>query len=120
MSKWKTTAIVMARIVVFLLCVYSIVWITCLLLNWGGKCPVSYYATFENGDTVKVDNIIAVPISSVEQVSKMWPEYYAETTINIDGKEIILRSKPFLFCDNPEMEGKYAGRDVYYSLAGRK
>lgn len=83
---------------------------------WGYRTDnltVSYYATFENGDTVKVDGIIAVPISSAEQVGKMWPEYYAETTIDIEGKEIILRSEPFLFCDNPEMKGRYEGRNVY-------
>lgn len=88
------------------------------IMSNAGK--ISYYATFENGNTVKVDNIVAVPIWSVEQIDKIWPEYYAETKISVDGKEIILRSKPFLFCDNPEMEGNYAGRDVYYSLAGRR
>lgn len=81
---------------------------------------VSYYATFENGETVKVDNIIAVPILSVEQIDIIWPEYHAETKIEIEGKEMIFRSKPFLFCDNPEMEGHYAGRDVYCSLVRRR
>jgi len=88
-------------------------------------CPtdnpsVDYYATFENGDTVKVDSITAVPILSVEQIGRMWPEYYAETTVNFEGKEITLRSKPFLFCDNPELEGSYAGRNVYWLKGGRK
>lgn len=105
-------------IVVFLICV-------CFVSQFAlhverNNRAVSYYATFENGDTVKVDNIIAVPILSVEQIDIMWPEYYAETKIKVEGKEIILRSKPFLFCDNPEMEGCYAGRNVYYSLAGRR
>ncbi len=81
---------------------------------------ITYYATFENGETIKVDSIITVPIFSVEQVSKMWPEYYAETKIGVDGKEIILRSKPFLFCDNPEIVGHYAGRDVYGLLPRRR
>lgn len=79
---------------------------------------ISYYAAFENGDTVKVDNIIAVPILSVEQIGRMWPEYYVETMVKVGGKEMTLRSKPFLFCDNPELEGSYAGRDVYCPLKG--
>lgn len=82
------------------------------------KPDVNYYATFENGNTVKVDSIIAVPILSVEQIGRMWPEYYVETTVDIGGKEITLRSKPFLFCDDPELEGSYAGRDVYCPLKG--
>jgi len=79
---------------------------------------VNYCATFESGETVKVESIIAVPILSVEQIDRMWPEYHIETTIDIDGKEITLRSKPFLFCDDPEFEGSYAGRDVYCPLKG--
>jgi len=77
------------------------------------KYNISYYAAFENGDTVKVDSIIAVPISSTEQISRMWPEYHAETIIDIEGKKVLLRSKPFLFCDNPEIAGRYEKRDVY-------
>ncbi len=73
----------------------------------------SFYATLENGDTFKVDTITAYPISSVEQISRMWPEYHIETTVDFEGKEITLRSKPFLCCDDPEMEGHYAGRDIY-------
>ena len=79
----------------------------------------SFYATFENGETVKVENIIAVPILAAEQIDRMWPEYYVETKVNVGGKEITLRSKPFLFCDNPELEGTYAGRDVYCVLKGK-
>ena len=74
---------------------------------------VSYWAVFESGEIVKADSIVAVPISSAEDVGRMWPEYYAEITVNVGGQEIILRSKPFLFCDNPEMTGKYGGRVVY-------
>ena len=80
---------------------------------------ISYYATFESGETVKVDSIIAVPILSVEQIDRMWPEYHIETKVKVAGKEITLRSKPFLFCDNPELEGSYVGRDVYCPLAER-
>jgi hypothetical protein len=76
--------------------------------------PISYYATLENGDTFKVDTITAYPISSVEQISRMWPEYHIETTVDFEGREITLRSRPFLFCDDPEIEGSYAGRDVYW------
>jgi len=83
--------------------------------NNKNSCVISYYARFESGDIVRVDNIIAVPVLSAEQVSKMWPEYYAETMIVIEGKKIILRSEPFLFCDEPEMEGRYTGRAVYCS-----
>ena len=75
---------------------------------------VSYWAVFESGDIVKVDSIVAVPILSAEDVDRMWPEYYAEITVNVGGQEIILRSKPFLFCDNPEMEGTHGGRVVYF------
>jgi len=89
-----------------------------VLMTSGESRDVNYYATFESGDTVKVDSIIAVPILSVEQVSRMWPEYYVETKVRVGGKNIILRSKPFLFCDNPELEGTYAGRDVYCPLKG--
>ena len=102
-----------------LLCLYSVGWISYVVLNWG-ECDINYYATFESGETVKVDNIIAVPILSVEQIDRMWPEYYAETIVDVGGKEITLRSKPFLFCDNPELEGNYAGRDVYCPLAEAK
>ena len=91
-----------------------------VLCNTIDKYDVSYYATFKNGDTVKVDNIIAVPILSVEQIGRMWPEYYVETTVKIGGNEITLRSKPFLFCDNPELEGHFAGRDVYCPLKGAR
>jgi hypothetical protein len=44
----------------------------------------------------------------------MWPEYHIETTVDFEGREITLRSRPFLFCDDPEIEGSYAGRDVYW------
>lgn len=91
---------------------------------WGYRTDnltISYYATFERGETLKVDSIIAVPILSVEQIGRMWPEYYVETTVKVGGKEMTLRSKPFLFCDNPEMEGwSYAGRDIYCPLAKEK
>lgn len=80
---------------------------------------ISYWATFENGATKQVDNVIVVPILSVEQIDRMWPEYYAETKIIVEGKEITLQSRPFLFCDNPEIEGNYAGRNVYCPLAER-
>ncbi len=88
-------------------------WIVAGILLFNTMNKVGYYATFENGATRQVDSIIAVPILSVEQISRMWPEYHIETTVDIEGKEITLRSKPFLFCDDPELEGSYAGRDVY-------
>ena len=82
---------------------------------WAGRDNprVNYYATFENGDTVKVDSIVAVPIWSEEQVNMIWPEYYAETKIKVEDNEIILRSRPFLFCDSPGTEGSYKDRNVY-------
>lgn len=98
----KLVAVFLIFSIVYSICVFFVV-----------KYDVSYYATFENGDTVKVDSIIAVPISSVEQIGKMWPEYHAEINIKIEGKEIILRSKPFLFCDDPKIKGQYAGRNIY-------
>ena len=96
----------------FCACLFSLIFHVVLNADRVNR-RVSYWAVFESGDTVKVDSIVAVPISSAEDVDRMWPEYYAEITVNVGGQEIILRSKPFLFCDNPEMEGTHGGRVVY-------
>jgi len=89
------------------------VFMTTMIIKDRGSNTITCYAVFENGDTVKVDSIVAVPIWSEEQVNMIWPEYYAETKIKVEGNEIILRSRPFLFCDNPGTEGSYKDRNVY-------
>jgi hypothetical protein len=105
------------RETIFLVCVFMIcLGVVAALVT--RQDNVRYFATFENGTVKQVDGIVTFPIWSVEQIDRMWPEYYAETKVNVGGKEIILRSNPFLFCDNPELEGSYAGRDVYCPLKG--
>ena len=78
--------------------------------------PVSYWAVSENGRRKRVESIIVIPILEPNDVNGMWPVYYAETVVRVVGKRVKLNSKPFLFCDNPDLEGKHGDRLVYYIL----
>jgi len=71
---------------------------------------VEYYSIKSNGKIQKTDSIIVYPLQAREDVKDVWPVYYA--FIEIEG--IRFKTMPFLFSDNPAVQGEIDGRMVYY------
>ena len=78
------------------------------------KAPLQYWARFEDGAVVKVDNIVVFPIQKSEDIAGMWPEYFMVTTVTISGNDFEMYSRPFLLCDDLNLAGEHFDRMVYY------
>lgn len=76
--------------------------------------PVQYWARFEDGTVVSVDTIVVFPIQKPEDIAGMWPEYYVVMSATISGNDFEMYSRPFLFCDDPNLAGEHFDRMVYY------
>ncbi|MBA7607540.1 hypothetical protein ES703_14699 [subsurface metagenome] len=75
-----------------------------------------YWAVFEDGHKRTMQDIIVFPITEPNDVSGIWPVYVMEVEVDFPlvGRRLTLRSKPFLLSENPEIQGEYGDRLVYY------
>lgn len=76
---------------------------------------VTYYAVFADGRTEKTGVEYGVyPISEPNDVAGFYPYFIAEIDIDFRGDKLHFRSGPLIFSENPEIQGRYGKRTVYY------
>jgi len=86
-----------------------------LILDKDKPDKVTYYAVWEDGRTVKTgDEYGAVPLFEPNDVADIYPYFIAEIEVDFRGRKLPFRSGPLIFSDNPEIQGKYGQRMVYY------
>ncbi len=87
----------------------------CIVLSSKKEKPITYYAVFADGRTKKTGDEYGVyPISEPNDVAGFYPYFIAEIDIDFRGDKLHFRSGPLIFSENPEIQGRYGKRMVYY------
>jgi len=109
MKKKKKT-----KCLIVVVCAFCMV-IACCIVFLATRSKVVYWAVYEDGHMQIVDYQLVVPIMEPNDVAGIWPEYVKEIKVPwLMGCYLTLRLRPCILSDNPEIQGMYGKRRVFY------
>lgn len=95
----------------------GVMWCVYKTATYRAKEKVVYWASYQDGHRVRVEDLVVIPMMGPNDVNGIWPEYYAEKEVQfpvVEGVRLVLRSRPFILSENPKVQGKFGERMVYF------